>query len=436
MHLDEKLDKARDLLAFIDASPSPFHAVAEAARRLGAEGFIEYSEGDEWHVQPGARGYVVREGTLLAFVAGAEPPSKAGFVVMGAHTDSPNLRIKPNADFASAGFAQLSVEVYGGVLLSTWLDRDLGLAGRLLTRDGRAHLIRTQRPVARIPNLAIHLNRDVNSAGLQLNAQAHLAPVVRKQLEGEAFSLVELLGKLSQEGGEALAAADIAGFDLGLYDVQAGTFGGASDEFIFSARLDNLASCHAAIEALLAAGDPGASTRVVALYDHEEVGSQSAAGARSLLLHQMLERICEAFPEGGTQAFARACARSVLVSADMAHGVHPNYSDKHDKNHLVKLGSGPVIKSNVNQSYATDGKTAARFRRACEEAGFLPQYFASRNDMPCGSTIGPITAARLGMRTVDVGNPMLSMHSCREMAARSDVEPMIRALTGMFRAGP
>jgi aspartyl aminopeptidase len=430
---DEKLAKARDLVAFINASPTPFHAVAEAARRLHATGFTEYAEGEEWHIIPGTRGYVVRDGTIIAFAAGQESPARAGFTVLGAHTDSPNLKLKPVCDLTNAGFRQLSIEVYGGVLFSTWLDRDLAIAGRIITRDGRAVLVQSARPACRIPNLAIHLNRDVNSAGLLLNAQTHLVPTFgleHKDAPGGVFDVLAADPTLSAELPDPKS---IAGFDLSLYDTQLGCLGGPNDEFIFSARLDNLASCHAAIDAMIEAGATANRTRVVVLYDHEEVGSQSASGARSLVLHHVLERINAAYGERGVQSFARACARSLLVSADMAHALHPNYGERHDKNHSVKLGGGAVIKSNASQAYATDGVTAALFRSACEEAGFAPQYFVSRNDMPCGSTIGPISAARLGMRAVDVGNPMLSMHSCREMAATADVLPMIVALTTILR---
>ncbi|HMJ15728.1 MAG TPA: M18 family aminopeptidase [Polyangiaceae bacterium] len=429
---DDKLAKARDLLDFIEASPTPFHAVEEAARRLRAADFRELFEQDEWALSAGTRAYVVRDGTLIAFWTGHSSPASAGFTILGAHTDSPNLRLKPAAEMGSAGFRQLAVEIYGGVLLSTWLDRDLALAGRVITSDGQALLVRLRQAICRVPNLAIHLNRDVNSAGLQLNSQTHLAPVLGLELGATSSGLLSLVTDQLSSSGHTLDAKDIAGFDLCLYDTQPGTLGGQAHEFLFSPRLDNLASCHAAIEALIATEEAGARTRVVALYDHEEVGSQSASGARSLLLQSVLERIVLAYSDASAQAFARACARSLLVSADMAHALHPNYADKHDKNHAVKLGGGAVIKSNANQSYATDAVGFARFRVACQEVGFSPQFFASRNDMPCGSTIGPISAARLGIRAVDVGNPMLSMHSCREMAATTDVLPMIQVLTRLF----
>jgi aspartyl aminopeptidase len=436
MDAEDKLERARDLVAFIDAAPTPYHAVAEAARRLTANGFVELDEREEWKITPGTRAFVVRGGgTLLAFVAGSEPPSLAGFVMIGAHTDSPNLRVKPAPELDACGYRQLGVEVYGGVLLSTWLDRDLALAGRVSLATGKSRLLRIDRPLCRIPNLAIHLDREVNLRGLVVNPQTQLVPVLGAPLESKppAFALRELLAAELRAGGSSDVAADaILGWDLCLYDHARGAIGGVDQEFLFSARLDNLASCHAALEALRGAGDAGAATRVVLLYDHEEVGSQSAIGARSRFAESVLERLADAYPGAGSHAPARAFARSLLVSADMAHAVHPNYADKHDRQHRPQLGRGPVIKINASQAYATDASGAAVFAEACRELGITPQYFVSRNDQPCGSTIGPISAARLGVRTVDVGSPMLSMHSCREMAGTADVPTMIAALTAVL----
>jgi aspartyl aminopeptidase len=279
--------------------------------------------------------------------------------------------------------------------------------------------------------LAIHLNRDVNSAGLVLNAQTHLLPVLG--LESESGGFEQLLAEgLAQTAASGARPEDVLGFDLCLYDTQRAAFAGSKREFLFSSRLDNLASCHAALHALLGAAPDPEATRVVAIYDHEEVGSQSASGARSQLLSDLLERLARAYSPRDESALSRAISRSLFVSADMAHAVHPNYPDKHDKQHRPMLGEGPVVKVNVNQSYASDGPAIAAFKAACRDVDVVPQYFSSRNDSPCGSTIGPISAARLGLRTVDVGNPMLSMHSCREMAASRDVAPMIRVLTRLL----
>jgi aspartyl aminopeptidase len=428
MHFDQDpLRLARDLMRFIDASPSPYHAVAEVERRLLSERFLRFDERDSWELVEGTRGIVVRGGTVIAFVMGSRPPAEAGFVLLGAHTDSPNFRLKPRPETESAGYRQLAVEVYGSPILATWLDRDLGLAGRVVLADGSSALIRLREPVLRIPNLAIHLNRDVNKEGLALNSQQHLVPVVGLDAVKPRALLELVCQELDDSGNGGVTPNDVLGYDLCLFDTQPSSLGGSSGEFVFAPRLDNLASCHAAYLALLGSAQTE-RTRVIALYDHEEVGSQSETGARSRMLESILDRLASSWKDASRDATARALSRSYLVSCDMAHAVHPNYADKHDKLHRPLLGEGPVIKVNANQSYATDGPARARFTRACRQNEVTPQHFVSRNDMPCGSTIGPITAARLGMNGVDVGNPMLSMHSCREMAGSADVAPMVRVL--------
>jgi len=365
---------------------------------------------------------------LLAFAVGSAAPAAGGFRIVGAHTDSPNLRVKPIPDVDSNGYRQLAVEVYGGALLHTWLDRDLSLAGRVTLRSDPAtqvRLIDFARPLLRIPSLAIHLQRELNQEGLKLNAQQHLAPVIG--LEGSRDLTALLAAEL---GGErAVDAADVLAFDLMTYDFQRSAVTGAGDEFVFAPRLDNLASCHAALSALIATASAStAATRVVVLYDHEEVGSRSAEGAGGPFLVSSLARLVAAAGDAGVQGLPRALARSMLVSADMAHAVHPNYADKHEPGHRPRIGRGPVIKLNAGGAYATDARTAGVFAGLCGRLGISPQRFVSRSDLACGSTIGPISAARVGIRTVDVGNPMLSMHSCREMAGAADVEPMIAVL--------
>ena len=426
-------DAVSDLLSFLDAAPSPYHAVGEVRGRLEGSGFLPLDERDEWRLEPGDRRYLVRGGgTLVAVELGRLPPSRAGFVIIGAHTDSPNLRVKPLPDLGAHGHRQLAVEVYGGVLFSTWLDRDLSIAGRVCLAD-RELLVRIDRPICRIPNLAIHLSSQVNVNGLVLNPQQHLIPTLGLE-RPEPGALAKLIADVLREQHRTeVPPAEMLSFDLCLYDVQRAARGGVDGELICSARLDNLASCHAAVSALVSSGEPSDATRVIALYDHEEVGSQSAAGAKSRFLLSVLDRVAGAYADGGRDATARAFARSLLVSADMAHAVHPNYPDKHDPQHAPRLGNGPVIKSNVNQSYATDAPAAAIFEQACREYGFSAQRFVARNDMPCGSTIGPISAALTGIRTVDVGNPMLGMHSCRETAAAADVERMITVLRHLLR---
>lgn len=427
----DRLGLAKDLIQLIDTSPSPFHAVAEVTRRLGQQGYQVFDEREVWSLEPGTRGIVQRGASLVGFCLGMDPPARSGFTILGAHTDSPNLRLKPLPEFENTGHIQLSVEVYGGVLLHTWLDRDLALAGRVLLADGTESLVELPEPVARIPSLAIHLNRDVNKDGLLLNPQQHLAPLIALQRK-EPLSLLDRIARSLPVSG--VSGRDILGIDLSLFDAQRGAFGGIDSEFLVSGRLDNLASCHAITQALIAQDPYSPRTRVIALYDHEEVGSQSVAGARSNFLESVLERLLGAWPNSASDAKARAFARSISISVDMAHALHPNYADKHDKHHRPILGAGPVLKTNVCQAYATDGGGAATFVAACRAVNLEPQHFAARNDMPCGSTIGPISAARLGIPCVDIGSPMLGMHSCREMAATADVEPMIRVLTQLLSA--
>jgi aspartyl aminopeptidase len=422
-----------DLLRFLQRSPTPYHAVEEAKSRLLAAGFHELALADSWRDRaPG--GYVVaREGTLIAFTLPAGS-RVSGFHLVGAHTDSPNLRLKPLPELTRHGYRQLGVEVYGGVLLNSWLDRDLGLAGRLLVRaaggEPQAHLVHIERPLLRVAQLAIHLDRDVNERGLVLNRQDHLAPIWGEAVK-DAPSLAQFC---ATEAG--IAPAELLGLDLMLYDLAAPTLGGEKGEFIFSARLDNLAMCHAGVSALCDAGakiEAGRPAPVLVLFDHEEIGSQTASGAASSLLPSVLERAVLALG-GEREDYHRALAGSMCISTDMAHAVHPNYADKHEAQHQPKMNGGPVIKVNAQQRYATQAPTAARFAELCRAEEIPVQYYAHRTDLPCGSTIGPITATVLGIPTVDVGNPMLSMHSAREMAGSRDPAAMRRVLRRFFSA--
>ncbi len=416
------MDLADDLVRYLDASVTPWHAVEESVRRLEEAGYQALDPSAPWRLEPGARVYVTRGGaSLAAFEIGSAPLAEAGLRLVGAHTDSPNLRVKPHPFTESHGVQRLAVEPYGGVLLHTWLDRDLAIAGRVWckTDSGLAPRLVDQRgPVARISSLAIHLNRKVNDNGLTLNKQKHMAPMLALTAHG-SVTLGELLG----------IEDEIRGYDLCLYDAVAPCRGGARGELVFSGRLDNLASCHAGLAALLGAGPVGRATRGVVLYDHEEVGSSTSRGADSPFLSEAIERIVgEAHPE----ARARALGASLMISADMAHAVHPNYPDVHEPAHMPALGAGPVVKTNSNQRYATDGEMIARFSEWCETADVTPQHFVTRSDLACGSTIGPISASRLGLRTIDVGNPMLSMHSCRELCAAGDVAPMVAVMRAFF----
>ena len=428
----------RDLLEFLDRSPTPYHAIAECRRRLEACGFRRLEEHDGWSLAADDHAYVTRgAATLAAFVVGNRPSAEVGFRVIGAHTDSPNLRVKPQPDLRANGYRQLAVEPYGGVLLYTWLDRDLSLAGRVsYLEEGapRSTLVDFERPILRIPSLAIHLQREIREDGLTLNAQTQLNPVLGLDAPG---GLPEMLAeRLSSDSGVRIERRDILAFDLMAYETTPAAVGGVDHELVCASRLDNLASCHAALSALIRSADLRApQTRAIVLFDHEEVGSRSATGADGPFLGEVLERVVLAVG-GGTEDVARGVSRSLLVSTDMAHAVHPNFADRHEPGHRPVIGGGPTIKRNVNQAYATDSTTAAHFAAICRRHEIAIQNFIARSDMACGSTIGPISAARVGIPTVDVGNPMLAMHSCRETAGAADVEPMIRALTAVLGDAP
>ncbi len=419
-----------DLLAFLGASPTPFHAVDQGRRRLEAAGFRRLDEAERWDALAQGAYYVTTSGSnLIAFVLPA-PARRTRFCIVGAHTDSPNLRLKPSPEYAAEGYAQLGVEVYGGALLNSWLDRDLGLAGRALIRGERgrieSRLVRLDRPILRVPQLAIHLDREVNDKGLVLNRQDHLAPVL-----GLAGSGARSLARLIAEAAD-VAEDRLAGHELMLFDLTPPALGGQGGEFVFSARLDNLAMCHAATSAISAIDPIGAGAAdaiaVIALFDHAAGGRGSTAGAASAVLPRALERL---MPDRET--FHQACARSACVSADMSHAVHPNYPGRHEPRHKPQINGGPVIKTNTQQRYATTAATAAMFAEICREQGVPVQHYAHRTDLPCGTTIGPITSTLLGIATVDVGNPMLSMHSAREMGGSRDPAMMTRVLASFLR---
>lgn len=422
---------ALDLIDFIDASPSPWHAVASAGQRLREAGFTPLLEAERWTLNAGGRHYVVRGGSsLIAFVVGQQPLEELGFRIVGAHTDSPGLRLKPRAAMGGDGLARVGVEVYGGPILASFADRDLGLAGRVVLRTAHGpatHTVRFDRPLLRLPNLAIHMNREVNENGLKFNKQTEL-PLVLGQL-GEGDDAEAGLRRLLADAVQA-EAAELMSWELAAYDRQPGSLWGLNEAFIASRQLDNLASCHAALSALAAVPLPGA-TCVAALFDHEEVGSESAAGAGGSFVGDVLARIGIAAGLDGEDR-RRALAQSFFVSADMAHAYHPNFPAAYEPGHKLMVNGGPVIKTNVNQRYATGAETAARFMACCEAAGVPWQQYAHRSDLGCGSTIGPIVAARLGMPTVDVGSPMWAMHSARESAGAGDPAYMIAALAAMY----
>ena len=417
------------LIDFLKASPTPFHATASLAARLEAAGYQRLDEREPCQAQPGGRYYVTRnDSSLIALQLGRRAPLEGGLRLVGTHTDSPCLRVKPQPELARQGYWQLGVEVYGGMLLAPWFDRDLSLAGRVTFKhDGKLHsrLIDFKAPIAVIPNLAIHLNREANQ-GWEINKQTELPPILAQLATGEQRDFRTLVAKqLEHEHGIQVEA--VLDFELSFYDTQSAAVIGLEQEFIAGARLDNLLSCYAGLEALLAAGDQ--ESCVLVCTDHEEIGSCSACGADGPLLEQVLRRLL-----GDEETFVRCIQRSLLVSADNAHGVHPNYADKHDGNHGPSLNGGPVIKVNNNQRYASNSETAGFFRHLCLEHAVPVQCFVSRSDLGCGSTIGPITASKLGVPTIDIGLPTFAMHSIRELAGSQDLAHLVKVLTAFYQS--
>lgn len=415
------------LIDFLKASPTPFHATSNLALRLEAAGFQRLDERDTWHTEAGGQYYVTRnDSAIIAFKVGKRPLTEAGIRLVGAHTDSPCLRVKPHPELQRHGFFQLGVEIYGGALLAPWFDRDLSLAGRVtFRRDGKveSQLINFELPIAVISNLAIHLNREANS-GWEINKQTEMPPILAQVAGTEPVDFRALLAnQLALE--HSLNADAVLDYELSFYDTQPAAVIGLNRDFIAGARLDNLLSCYAGLQALLSAGE--AETCVLVCTDHEEIGSSSACGADGPMLEQVLRRV---IPQD--QDFVRTIQRSLLVSADNAHGIHPNYPDKHDENHGPKLNAGPVIKINSNQRYATNSETAGFFRHLCLENEVPVQSFVVRSDMACGSTIGPITASQLGVRTVDIGLPTFAMHSIRELAGSHDLAHLVKVLSAFY----
>ena len=422
---------AQDLLDFIDASPSPWHAVASCEARLQAAGFSRLEEVDRWQLVAEGRYYVVRGGSsIIAFIVGTQTAAEAGLRLIGAHTDSPGLRLKPKPAEDAQGMVRLGVEVYGGPILATFADRDLSLAGRVNVRtpDGFASkLVRFSEPLLRLPNLAIHMNREVNESGLKFNKQTEL-PLLLGVSDNDTTAEARFRQPIAAT--LHVAPEDLLTWELNAYDTQKGAFWGVDQEFIANSQLDNLASCHAALSALLATDKPTA-TCLCAFFDHEEVGSESAAGAGGSFVSDVISRLA-AHAGLDAEDQKRMLARSFFISADMAHAWHPNFPAAYEPCHRVMVNAGPVIKSNANQRYSTNADTAARFMAICEKAGVPCQQYAHRTDLGCGSTIGPIVAAQLGIPSVDVGSPMWAMHSIRESAGVLDHSYMIAALTTAF----
>ncbi len=407
-------DDVSSLLAWLDACPTPVHVVERAASTLDGFAFVRAQnlDGD----LPEA-GYLRRDGSLIAWRLGAR---QGAHRIVGAHTDSPNLRVHPAPDFTAHGWSQLGIEIYGGVLLNSWLDRDLGIAGRVIDRAGDEVLFRGDGAVARVPQLAVHLDREVNEKGLVLDRQRHMMPVWGVRTPSFREWLTGLTG-----------VDDIVAWDAHLFDVEPARVLGVDGSLLASARLDNQVSCWAALHAL-ADSSAGENTLVVVLNDHEEVGSESTTGAAGPMLEHLLATIDARHGLGPAARHDRA-ARSWCLSADNAHAVHPNYPERHEPSHAPAPNAGPALKLNGNQRYATSPRGAARLRTIAEGAGVPLQTFVSRNNMPCGSTIGPITATRLGIEAIDVGVPQLSMHSAREMCGAED-PGHLRRLAAAFLA--
>ncbi|MFE4542789.1 M18 family aminopeptidase [Arthrobacter sp. NPDC056727] len=429
----------RDLGDYVSASPSSFHAAHEGARRLAAAGFTGLDEAQPWDAAAG-KFYVIRDGALIAWVTPAGAGPTTGFNILGAHTDSPSFKLKPKPTTGRLGWLQAGVEVYGGPLLNSWLDRELQLAGRLVMLDGTQHLTATG-PLLRFPQLAIHLDRAVNE-GLTLDKQQHMNPVFGLGDPGDEDLLALLAGRVS--GDETpVDPARIGGYDVVVADTQPPAVFGARDEFFASGRLDNLSATHAGITALIAHADasdggPEASGEtgpiaVLAAFDHEEIGSASRSGACGPVLEDILVRISDGLGASASQR-RQAFSASFCVSADAGHAVHPNYAERHDPANRPVLNGGPLLKINANQRYATDAPGAAFWARLCGGAGVPFQEFVSNNAIPCGSTIGPLTATRLGIRTVDVGVPLLSMHSARELCGVEDPHRLARVTELFFGA--
>jgi aspartyl aminopeptidase len=414
------------LLKYLKESPTPFHATANMAALLGSNGFKELHETESWSTGAGKYFVTRNQSSIIAFVLGEKQCVDTGIRMSGAHTDSPCLKVKPRPEINKLGYLQLGVEVYGGVLLNPWYDRDLSLAGRVTyqSKDKKIHslLVNFVDAVAVIPSLAIHLDREANKSR-SINPQKDIPPIILQAEKNSDFNVI-LQAQIKKEHPKT-DVDKILGYELSFYDTNPASTIGLNNEFIASARLDNLLSCYVGIQSLICA-DPSVTSLVVCT-DHEEVGSASAAGAEGPFLMSVLERI---IPD--TEDRLRTIAKSLMVSTDNAHGIHPNYADRHDANHGPILNKGPVIKINANQRYATNSETEAYFSLVCENNKIPYQKFINRTDMACGSTIGPITAKEIGVRTLDVGVPTFAMHSIRELAGSDDAYYLYQALEGLF----
>ena len=418
-----------DLMNFIQLSPTPYHAVEQMINRLECSGFQRLFESESWQLEKGQGYYVTRnDSSIVAFRLGKKEAINTGIRMVGAHTDSPCLKVKPQPEIVSKGYLQLGVEVYGGALLNPWFDRDLSLAGRINYLDKQGDIVQLlvdfEKPIAVIPSLAIHLDREANET-CSVNAQKDIPPILLKMPNEDKPDFRKMLLQFLQSRDKDCDAVEILDYELSFYDVQPPSYVGLHQDFIASARLDNLLSCYTGLTALTAKGDE--VTRLLVCNDHEEVGSMSSHGAQGPFLKSVLERMV-----GTGEALSRVIDQSMMISADNAHGIHPNFSDKHDDNHGPMINQGPVIKVNANQRYASSSETSAIFRNLCKKADVPVQSFVVRTDMACGSTIGPITAGGIGVKTLDVGVPTFAMHSIRELAGYWDAYYLYRVLKEFY----
>ncbi len=419
------------LIDYLNKSVTAYHAVVTAEETLQSKGFIKLDEKEVWDLKSNSKYYVIRsESALAAWQMGIG--EGRGVRLVGAHTDSPGLHLKPQAQYSKSGYVQLGVEIYGSPLLASWTDRDLSLAGRVILKENdklKVVPFKSDQVLLRIPQLAIHLNREVNDKGLMLNKQTHMPPILG--LESSDGS------KLDSGLIEGLIAStlkvdrdNIMNWQLECYDTQIAVRSGLNDEFIVSGRLDNLSMCHASIMALSSAAESTSQTSMIALFDNEEIGSSTENGAASAFIRDIITRVVGS--DGANHSLQRALAHSACISADGAHAIHPNYTEFHDPQHAVKMNRGPVIKVNANHRYATSSFTSAIFEQLCKDVDVPFQHYAHKTDLLCGSTIGPITATGLGIPVVDVGNAMLAMHSIRETTGVRDHEMMIKVLHRFF----
>lgn len=421
------------LCNFLDASPTPFHAVMVMKSHLEAAGYIGLDERSSWVDLASGRYYVTRnDSSIIAFNLPESNLAKTGFKMMGAHTDSPCLQVKPQPERTLQGLCQLGVEVYGGALLNPWFDRDLSMAGRVNYIDSNNQLqygfVNFQKAIAVIPSLAIHLDREANN-NRTINAQEHLPPIVMHGDNDAGFNFRSLLKTQLLRECPTIDIVDVLDYEISLYDTQGAAITGLNDDFISSARLDNLLSCFVGLEALLASD--GNQPSLLICSDHEEVGSLSTSGAKGPFLESVLLRLCQT-QSANLEDYHRMIQHSWLISVDNAHAIHPNYEDKHDSEHGPKLNAGPVIKTNANQRYATNSETRSFFRHLCTQVGVPVQDFVVRSDMGCGSTIGPATAGGIGVKTLDVGLPSYAMHSIREHAGSRDANMLRQVMTQFY----